>query len=86
MLVASVFVLVFGITKFVARAARIDKAALGSTDHRHMLGSTGCQPVLFGSLPKSSSICIPTACSAEDVVGKLPTTAGWQPALPNPQN
>jgi hypothetical protein len=34
------------------------------------LGSTGCQPVLFGSLPKRI------------VVGKLPTTAGKLPALP----
>ena len=33
-------------------------------------GSTGCQPVLFGSLPK------------RNVVGKLPTTAGKLPALP----
>ena len=40
-------------------------------------GSTGCQPVLFGSLPKSSSII-----SNEEflrrfgVVDKLPTTTG----------
>ena len=31
-------------------------------------GSAGCQPALFGSLPKSLRI--------SDVVGKLPTTAG----------
>jgi len=33
-------------------------------------GSTGCQPVLFGSLPKRNA------------VGKLPTTAAKLPALP----
>jgi len=33
-------------------------------------GSIGCQPVLFGSLPK------------RNVAGKLPTTAGRLPALP----
>jgi hypothetical protein len=33
-------------------------------------GSTGCKPVIFGSLPK------------RNVVGKLPTTAGKLPALP----
>jgi hypothetical protein len=38
------------------------------------LGSTGCQPVLFGSLPKSSSLRLPLG--HKDVVGKLPTTAG----------
>jgi hypothetical protein len=37
------------------------------------LGSTGNLPVFFGSVPKKY------------VVGKLPTTAGWQPALPNVQ-
>ena len=46
-------------------------------------GSTGCQPVLSDSLPKSSSH-IPNATyySAFSVVDRLPRTAGWQPALP----
>jgi hypothetical protein len=50
----------------------------------YFLRSTACQPVLFGSLPKSSSerferfvIAIPVG-----VVGKLPTTTGWQPVAP----
>jgi hypothetical protein len=37
-------------------------------------GSTGCQPVLFGSLPK------------RNVVGKLSTTAGKLPAPPGTEN
>jgi len=49
-----------------------------------ILGSTACQPVLFGSLPKSAANvyfeeflrCV------EGVVGKLPTTTGWKPVLP----
>jgi hypothetical protein len=43
------------------------------------LGSAGCQPVLFGSLPKNCSVI--RDLLRENVVGKLPTTAGWQPAL-----
>jgi len=48
-----------------------------------ILGSAGCQPVLFGSLPKSSSniLCVAILQPA-GVVGKLPTTTGWQPVLP----
>jgi len=48
------------------------------------LGSTGCQPVLFGSLPKSSSERFDRFVIATpvDVVGKLPTTTDWQPVLP----
>ena len=44
------------------------------------LGSAGSLPALFGSLPKSRSEVVP--CLAIDVAGKLPATAGWQPALP----
>jgi len=44
-----------------------------SARRKEVLGSIGYQPVLFGSLPKSSS--------GAYLVGKLPTTAGWQPAL-----
>ena len=47
------------------------------------LGSAGCQPVGFGSLPKQSSPI--RSRSREGVAGKLPATAGWQPALPNPK-
>src|SRR5436853_7040216 len=45
------------------------------------LGSTGCQPVLFGSLPKSFHF---RKSLGETVVGRLPTTTGWQPVLPDP--
>ena len=46
-------------------------------------GSTGCQPVLFGSLPKRSSNAQARGVFQRlGVVGRLPTTAGWQPALP----
>jgi hypothetical protein len=39
------------------------------------LGSTGCQPVLLGSLPRSlRPHQLPSL--THDVVGKLPTTAG----------
>jgi len=37
---------------------------------RVFLGSAGSLPAVFGSLPNTIS------------VGKLPTNAGWQPALP----
>jgi hypothetical protein len=41
------------------------------------LGSTGCQPVLFGSLPKSFSVArTQRLWNTLVVVGKLPTTAG----------
>ena len=51
---------------------------------REFPGSTGCQPVIFGNLPKiflSDHFikCLLVVCS---VAGKLPATAGWQPALP----
>lgn len=50
---------------------------------RSFLGSRGCQPVVFGSLPKSSSKAHRARLLRSfRVVGKLPTTTGWQPVLP----
>ena len=46
-------------------------------------GSAGCQPAGFGSLPKQSSLSQTRLC--ERIAGRLPATAGWQPALPNPE-
>jgi len=46
-------------------------------------GSAGCQPASFGSLPKQSSLNHTRLC--ERIAGRLPATAGWQPALPNPK-
>ena len=43
-------------------------------------GSIGCQPVLFGSLAEKRFAILRN--ERDDVVGKLPPTAGWQPALP----
>src|SRR6266513_2616870 len=40
------------------------------------LGSAGCQPAGFGSLPKQSSLNQTRLCER---------IAGWQPALPNPK-
>ena len=37
----------------------------------------------FGSLPKQSSLIQTRLC--ERIAGRLPATAGWQPALPNPK-
>jgi hypothetical protein len=45
-----------------------------------VLGSAGCQPALFGSLPKSRSEG--AVCFAIRVAGKLPAGAGKLPALP----
>jgi len=50
------------------------------------LGSAGCQPAGRGSLPRplarrAKKEC-PTRVHARHVSGKLPETAGWQPALP----
>jgi hypothetical protein len=42
-------------------------------DVRTVPGSTGSLPVVLGSLPSTI------------FAGKLPTNAGWQPALPNPE-
>ena len=46
------------------------------------LGSTGCQPVVAGSLPATS---LDTQLSGDAIpgLGKLPRPAGWQPALPS---
>jgi len=44
------------------------------------VGSTGCQPVRLGSVPRRFLTEEDSRC--EYVVGKLPATAGWQPALP----
>src|SRR6266550_2315688 len=46
-------------------------------------GSAGWQPAGFGSLPKQSSLNQTRLC--ERIAGRLPATAGWQPALPNPK-
>ena len=53
------------------------------------LGSAGCQPAEFGSLAECSfarSANPGLACKIwiriKTVRGKLPRTAGWQPALP----
>src|SRR5438270_3332344 len=46
-------------------------------------GSAGCQPAGFGSLPKQSSLSQTRLC--ERIAGRLPATAGWQPAFPNPE-
>jgi hypothetical protein len=58
------------------------------TAKRKSLGSTGCQPVVFGSLPKSAQDQYFTNCMAaiQSLAGKLPATAGWQPALPGTPN
>ncbi len=47
-------------------------------------GSTGCQPVIFGSLPKMNGVSrlFLLHCNRARV---LPATAGWQPALPRSQ-
>ena len=45
-------------------------------------GSAGYQPASFGSLPKQS---LNQTRLCERIAGRLPATAGWQPALPNPE-
>jgi hypothetical protein len=56
--------------------------------HNHnaqsVLGSTGRWPVGLGSLPRPiAEFITPAVCELiPDVAGKLPATAGWQPALP----
>ena len=52
---------------------------------RLSLGSTGCQPVVFGSLPKNFFRHHFTKGVAL-FAGKLPATAGWQPALPRTED
>jgi hypothetical protein len=48
------------------------------------LGSAGWQPAVVGSLPTTQvfALCF---CVKKSVSGRLPDTAGWQPALPNPR-
>src|SRR5438128_1342820 len=49
---------------------------------RQCLRSAGCEPAGFGSLPTPrNSVPFKIACPG-DVVGRLPTTTGWQPVLP----
>ena len=56
--------------------------------HRGVPGSAGCQPAGFGSLPKRTSLVgidrKNILVGAQNVVGRLPTTTGWQPVLLNP--
>ena len=54
------------------------------TDAAVILGSAGCQPACLGSLPRQRSgrTTLLGSLNASRVVGKLPTPAGWQPALP----
>jgi hypothetical protein len=51
---------------------------------RGYLGSAGWQHAVVGSLPTTpnSTLCFRVKKS---VSGKLPDTAGWQSALPNPK-
>jgi len=48
---------------------------------REISGSTGCQPVRLGSLPRRCVLC--RFRFRESVAGKLPATTGWQPVLPS---
>ncbi len=51
-------------------------------------GSAGCQPAVAGSLPATrlestfSNDANAFVASRANVLGRLPSTAGWQPALP----
>jgi hypothetical protein len=49
------------------------------------LGSTGCQPVIVGTMPKIflSVDFIKRVVLLPNVAGKLPATTGWQPVLPS---
>lgn len=53
-----------------------------------MLGSAGCQPAADGSLPSARlksarrNRQLATLARAGNVLGRLPSTTGWQPALP----
>jgi hypothetical protein len=55
---------------------------------RKSLGSTGCQPVVFGSLPKiiQREAFNKGVIVTHNFAGKLPATAGWQPALPRTEH
>jgi hypothetical protein len=47
-----------------------------------ILGSTGCQPVIVGSLPTIRSIQAQQAMNVHKLLGRLPKSTGWQPVLP----
>ena len=53
-------------------------------------GSAGCQPAVLGSLPSTLPALAKnerlrfTSADFRRVAGRLPATAGWQPALPIP--
>jgi hypothetical protein len=42
--------------------------------------------VSFNSGERRQRACISRQLADENVFGKLPNTAGWQPALPNPED
>ena len=44
------------------------------------VGSTGCQPVVSGSLPETCTQRLFAACTMH--LGKLPRWTGWQPVVP----
>src|SRR5437764_2298747 len=52
------------------------------TSHPVVPGSTGCQPVAFGSLAECVFVGAKIEGSKKTVSGKLPRTAGCQPAFP----
>jgi len=47
-----------------------------------LLGSAGYQPAAFGSLAECMFVGANYNGCGKPVRGKLPRTAGWQPALP----
>jgi hypothetical protein len=51
---------------------------------RGCLGSAGCQPAVVGSLPTTQDFALWFRVK-KSVSGRLPDTAGWQPALPDPK-
>ena len=52
---------------------------------RGCLGSAGCQPAVVGSLPTTRDSIFGFRVK-KSVSGRLPDTAGGQPALPNPNS
>ena len=74
------------------RGATVSRGRSGA--HRSRPGSAGCQPAGLKARPllhpRYGSSLLRPRCNGEseitcakDVAGKLPATAGWQPALPN---
>src|ERR1700731_605185 len=57
---------------------------MGAQKRNLFWGSAGCQPACLGSLPRHVSGFThgEENISSPNVAGKLPATAGWQPALP----